>query len=237
MTLVAQFFTLFGGLVIIIQGFIQQSLIAAGESDTTVEVSIVTYIVYMVNIAVVGWPAIDILVQTNPLNIWNQASSMFSSCVKDRSVSADYTIPTDHADKVDETIARPGQNHTDTSIGPVSDQPMKFDHDLSAQAAGVFFMAGGVKPLLNPILPASTGVTRPPTPPRAKQPAKVLIPNEMLAAPPAVQVALTPKPPLPVPTANIIKHEPTSPIHDTPATVAENMKTQPADDASQDWCF
>jgi hypothetical protein len=82
LTLVAQFITLFGGLVIIVEDYIQQSLIAAGEIDTTTaKVSIISYLVYLGNGAVLIWPSVDWMLQTSPSDIFELVGSMFTQSI------------------------------------------------------------------------------------------------------------------------------------------------------------
>jgi hypothetical protein len=70
LTLVAQFISLFGGLVLIVEEFISEQLAAANESDnTSIKTSIIHALVFLCNGAVVGWPIIQFLLLKSPLEI------------------------------------------------------------------------------------------------------------------------------------------------------------------------
>ena len=67
LTMVAQFITLYGGLVLIVEDYIQQQLIAANQADSTGPQSIIIYIlIYFCNGAVMAFPVIQKLLQKSP---------------------------------------------------------------------------------------------------------------------------------------------------------------------------
>ncbi len=64
------------------EDYIQQSLIAAGETDTTTaKVSIITYLVYLGNGAVLIWPSVDWVLQTSPSDIFELVGSIFTQSI------------------------------------------------------------------------------------------------------------------------------------------------------------
>jgi hypothetical protein len=70
LTLVAQFISLFGGLVLIIEDYISAQLAVANESDnTSYKTSVIYVLVYLCNGAVAGWPAIQLLLLKSPFEI------------------------------------------------------------------------------------------------------------------------------------------------------------------------
>ncbi len=124
LTMVAQFITLFAGLVIIVEKYIRQTLIAAGEEDTTVEkISIVTYLVYLLNGAVMVWPALDGFMQADPSETLTEFTNMCASFGSSgtASITPDHPI-FDLADKVEES----GPEHTTTLEHPDSEQQTQF---------------------------------------------------------------------------------------------------------------
>ena len=67
LTLVAQFISLYGGLVLIVEDYIKQQLAAANQSDNTNDKTAIIYaLVYLCNGAVVAWPAIQFLLLKSP---------------------------------------------------------------------------------------------------------------------------------------------------------------------------
>ena len=70
LTLIAQFISLFGGLVLIVEDYISAQLVAANENDNTSNTTSIIYaLVYLCNGSVVGWPIIQLLLLKSPLEI------------------------------------------------------------------------------------------------------------------------------------------------------------------------
>jgi hypothetical protein len=70
LTLVAQFISLFGGLVLIVEDYISSQLATSNESNnTSSQTSIIYALIYLCNGAVVGWPVIQFLLLKSPLEI------------------------------------------------------------------------------------------------------------------------------------------------------------------------
>jgi hypothetical protein len=165
LTMVAQFITLFAGLVIIVENYIHDALIAAGEADTTAEkVSFITYLVYLFNGAVVVWPALDGFMQADLSETLEEFKNMCASFVdfgKD-SKSAD---PSNLilADKGEEFVISPGAesaDHTTTLKCPENEQKTPFqdtgNQEPSYASAGqvqwhTFEHAGGVRAQAQPV--------------------------------------------------------------------------------------
>jgi hypothetical protein len=153
--MVAQFVTLFAGLVMILENYIRQTLIAAGEEDTTVEkVSIITYLVYLFNGAVVVWPAFDGIMQADPSEILEEFKNMCASFVSSNTdiKSADpqnlihASFATSHtdiksadppilsfSDHEEEFPVGPGPNHTTTLECPDTQQQIQVFPDEGNQ--------------------------------------------------------------------------------------------------------
>jgi hypothetical protein len=67
-----QFISLYGGLVLIVEGYIQAQLAAANQTgDTEGKNSIIYALIYLCNGAVVGWPIIQLL--KSPLEYFDMA--------------------------------------------------------------------------------------------------------------------------------------------------------------------
>ena len=154
--MVAQFITLFAGLVITLENYIRQTLIAAGEVDTTVEkISILTYLVYFFNGAVVVWPTIDGFMQADPSETLQEFKNMYASFVgsDNDSESADPPI-LNFADKVEELVVGPVPYHTTALERPDAEHQIQFQQESNQDSAYVsagqvcmpsFEHAGGVR--------------------------------------------------------------------------------------------
>ena len=80
LTLVAQFITLYGGLVLIVEDYILQALQAAGEADTTSSQTFIIYwLVYICNLAVICWPIIQFLLMTRKADYRKNAKALLAS--------------------------------------------------------------------------------------------------------------------------------------------------------------
>jgi hypothetical protein len=80
LTLIAQFITLYGGMVLIVEYFIKKERSASNEEDTTSNtISIIYGLVYISNAAVCGWPAIQFLLVSDPVRYMKSALKRFSS--------------------------------------------------------------------------------------------------------------------------------------------------------------
>jgi hypothetical protein len=156
LTMVAQFITLFAGLVIIMENSIRQELIAAGEADTTAEkVSFITYLVYLFNGAVVVWPALDSFMQSEPYETLEEFKKMWASFIGsgNDSDSADPSMLI-FSDKAAELVISSGPSHTTISESPDTEQETLLQ-DTSDQDPGylrvgqvqehTFEHAGGVR--------------------------------------------------------------------------------------------
>ena len=81
LTMVAQFITLYGGLVLIVEDFIQQQLMAANQADTTgQESSIIYFLVYTCNGAVIVFPVLQMLFQTSPAKYAEDTLNTLKKC-------------------------------------------------------------------------------------------------------------------------------------------------------------
>jgi hypothetical protein len=153
--MVAQFITLFAGLVIIVENYIHQTLIAAGEADTTAEkISILTYLVYLSNGAVVAWPALDGFMQASPSETLAQLKDMCASFVRSGTTSKSADPPIlSLADQEEELGIGPCLDHKTLLGCPDTEQQTPCQNESnqnlvysSQQAQGhIFEHAGGVR--------------------------------------------------------------------------------------------
>ena len=80
LTLIAQFITLYGGVVLIVEDFVKKERIASNEEDNTAgTLSIIYGLVYISNAAVCGWPGIQFLLVTDPIQYTLSAVKRFGS--------------------------------------------------------------------------------------------------------------------------------------------------------------
>jgi hypothetical protein len=148
--MVAQFITLFAGLVFILENYIRQALVTAGEVDTTSEkVSFITYLVYLFNGAVVVWPALDSFMQANPAEHLEQFKNMCASFVgSGKVVESEVHSIEEIAEKGEELVitSSPGPYHTTTSECGDTEQKTTFQDTNNQEPLGhTFEHAGGVR--------------------------------------------------------------------------------------------
>jgi hypothetical protein len=80
LTLIAQFITLYGGLVLIVQEFVKRELFASNEEDNTSgTLSVIYGLVYISNAAVCGWPVFQFLLVIDPAQFMLSAIKRASS--------------------------------------------------------------------------------------------------------------------------------------------------------------
>jgi hypothetical protein len=105
LTLVAQFITLYGGLVLIVEDYIKQQLAAANQSDGGSSKLVIIYgLVYLCNGAVVGWPAIQLVLLNSPADIAAEAQSKVKALASGKCCSESDS----EEEEVEEEVAQEG---------------------------------------------------------------------------------------------------------------------------------
>ncbi len=100
-----QFISLYGGLVLIVEGYIQAQLAAAnqaGHGDTKGKNSIIYALVYLCNGAVVGWPAIQFLLLKSPMEYVDKARKKIKALASGQEEEPDPDVDQDDSDQDEE---------------------------------------------------------------------------------------------------------------------------------------
>jgi hypothetical protein len=162
LTLVAQFITLYGGLVLIVEDYIKQQLAAANQSDGGSSKLVIIYgLVYLCNGAVVGWPAIQLVLLNSPADIAAEVQSKVKALASGKCCSESDS----EEEEVEEEAAREGATNV-AGDGRSGGQTSQAYSEASCQVTAMALKAQplGLAPLADPS--ASKEMTPPAIPPR-----------------------------------------------------------------------
>jgi hypothetical protein len=139
LTLIAQFITLYGGVVLIVEDFIRKERSASNEEDNTSNIISAIYgLVYISNAAVCVWPAIQVLLAFDYVQYVQSAMKRFSSRTETQQDNEknDLNPPAEPPCLDSVTEHRQGQSvaeHVDALEPGVSEFPVRAIQDESMQ--------------------------------------------------------------------------------------------------------